>query len=138
MHSLDQRESSYTFLVFAVAFLWETGPRDFRGGRVRHCVLPYFFVDTKFQGHIVHKTLQIYSKVGIFCKCAFLKMLSNCEKRSPNCTMTYMIYRNGMLVEEQRGAGEKFCTVQFSSASRPSTKYFIRNTGTGSAGRSCH
>ena len=29
-------------------------------------------------------------------------------------------------------------SVQFIYASRPSTKYFIRNTGTGSDGRSCH
>jgi len=32
----------------------------------------------------------------------------------------------------------KFSSVQFISASRPSTKYFIRNTGTGKDGRSCH
>jgi len=36
----------------------------------------------------------------------------------------------------------KFSSVQFSvqliSASRPSTEHFIRNTGTGSDGRSCH
>jgi len=30
------------------------------------------------------------------------------------------------------------CSVQFVSASRPSTEYFIRNTGTGSDSRSCH
>jgi len=29
-------------------------------------------------------------------------------------------------------------SVQFIYASRPSTKYFIRNTGTESDGRSCH
>jgi len=29
-------------------------------------------------------------------------------------------------------------SVQFISASRPSTEYFIRNTGTGSDDRSCH
>ena len=29
-------------------------------------------------------------------------------------------------------------SVQFMYTSRPSTKYFIRNTGTGSDGRSCH
>jgi len=29
-------------------------------------------------------------------------------------------------------------SVQFIYASRPSTKYFIRNTGTGSDGISCH
>jgi len=29
-------------------------------------------------------------------------------------------------------------SVQFISASRPSTEYFIKNTGTGSDGRSCH
>ena len=29
-------------------------------------------------------------------------------------------------------------SVQFIYASRPSTEYFIRNTGTGSDGRSCH
>jgi len=31
-----------------------------------------------------------------------------------------------------------FSLVQFISASRPITEYFIRNTGTGSDGRSCH
>ena len=31
-----------------------------------------------------------------------------------------------------------FSSVQFISASQPSTKYFIRNTGTGSDGHSCH
>ena len=33
---------------------------------------------------------------------------------------------------------EQFSSVQFIYASRPSTEYFIRNTGTGSDGRSCH
>jgi len=33
---------------------------------------------------------------------------------------------------------QKQVSVQFISASRPSTEYFFRNTGTGSNGHSCH
>jgi len=44
---------------------------------------------------------------------------------------------NSVLVCRQ-GPTRGDCSVQFIYASRPSTEYFIRNTGTGSDGRSCH
>jgi len=37
-----------------------------------------------------------------------------------------------------KAKAKPFSSVQFIYASRPSTKYFIRNTGTGSDCRSCH
>jgi len=36
------------------------------------------------------------------------------------------------------GVASDFSSVQFISESRQSTEYFIKNTGTGSDGRSCH
>ena len=124
---------SYSFPLFAFS-------QSNRFGSIRKYVFWMNLKLTKSYGAVNVKYFSNHSKVCLLTlafaieKC---KIFSNLLFQTEH-VMTY--HKCGMLMLHQLNCfGQKmWYSVQFISASRPSTKYFIGNTGPGSDGRSCH
>jgi len=62
----------------------------------------------------------------------------NCFQIRRNFSYFTVISSNGHLITRFSSVKTYSSSVQFIFASRPNTEYFIRSTGAGSDGRSCH